>query len=90
MGCEEDVFKLVKRIDKLVSNKNTGADPALDYLKALNNLPITLEVLQKTRVGMSVNALRKSSSDDAVITLSKSLIKNWKKLLGGKAFEKNR
>ena len=33
------------------------------------------------RIGMTVNALRKSSSDDEVITLAKSLIKTWKKLL---------
>merc|ERR1719209_64006 len=30
---------------------------------------------------MTVNALRKSSNDDEVITLAKSLIKTWKKLL---------
>lgn len=38
--------------------------------------------LQSTRVGMSVNALRKQSSDEEVIALAKSLIKSWKKLLG--------
>lgn len=30
---------------------------------------------------MTVNALRKSSKDDEVISLSKTLIKNWKKFL---------
>lgn len=38
--------------------------------------------LQSTRVGVSVNALRKHSSDEGVIALAKSLIKSWKKLLG--------
>lgn len=33
---------------------------------------------------MAVNALRKSSNDDDVISLAKTLIKNWKKLLGSK------
>ncbi|UYV76883.1 TCEA1 [Cordylochernes scorpioides] len=33
---------------------------------------------------MTVNALRKSSTDDEVITLAKFLIKTWKKLLSGK------
>ena len=32
---------------------------------------------------MTVNALRKSSKDDDVISLSKTLIKNWKKFLSG-------
>lgn len=39
---------------------------------------------------MSVNALRKQSSDVEVITLAKSLIKSWKKLLGaGQAVRPN-
>lgn len=42
-----------------------------------------MEVLTKTRIGMTVNALRKSSKDDEVISLSKTLIKNWKKFLSG-------
>lgn len=60
-----------------------GQDGALDLLKALQDLPVTLEILTKTRVGMTVNTLRKSSSDEEVISLSKSLIKSWKKFLTG-------
>jgi hypothetical protein len=37
--------------------------------------------VQKTRIGMTVNNLRKASNSEEVITLSKTLIKNWKKLL---------
>lgn len=58
-----------------------GQEQALDLLKELQNLDINLEVLTKTRIGMTVNALRKSSKDDEVISLSKTLIKNWKKFL---------
>lgn len=51
--------------------------------KALTAAPQPrLLALQSTRVGMSVNALRKQSSDEEVIALAKSLIKSWKKLLG--------
>lgn len=56
---------------------------ALDILKNLQELPITLEILQRTRIGMTVNSLRKSSNDEEVITLAKVLIKSWKKLLSG-------
>lgn len=42
---------------------------------------INLDVLTKTRIGMTVNALRKSSTDEEVIRLSKTLIKNWKKFV---------
>ncbi|KAL1123924.1 hypothetical protein AAG570_001694, partial [Ranatra chinensis] len=57
-------------------------EQALELLKVLQNLPVNLEILTKTRIGMTVNALRKSSSDEEVIALSKTLIKNWKKFLG--------
>nr|XP_051688493.1 acyl-protein thioesterase 1 isoform X4 [Oryctolagus cuniculus] len=55
---------------------------ALDLLKELKNIPMTLELLQSTRIGMSVNAIRKQSTDEEVTSLAKSLIKSWKKLLG--------
>ncbi|XP_007434423.1 transcription elongation factor A protein 2 isoform X1 [Python bivittatus] len=54
---------------------------AMDLLKELKSMPITLNLLQSTRIGMSVNALRKQSTDEDVIALAKSLIKAWKKLL---------
>ncbi|KAJ7332163.1 hypothetical protein JRQ81_014343 [Phrynocephalus forsythii] len=53
----------------------------MDLLKELKNMPITLDLLQSTRIGMSVNALRKQTTDEEVIALAKSLIKAWKKLL---------
>ncbi|XP_053430889.1 transcription elongation factor A protein 2 isoform X3 [Nycticebus coucang] len=53
----------------------------MDLLRELKAMPVTLHLLQSTRVGMSVNALRKQSSDEEVIALAKSLIKSWKKLL---------
>lgn len=50
----------------------------------LRETAITLEVLTKTRIGLTVNGLRKSSKDEEVITLSKTIIKHWKKLLDAK------
>lgn len=44
-------------------------------------MAVNLDVLTKTRIGMTVNSLRKSSKDEEVISLCKTLIKNWKKFL---------
>uniref|UniRef100_A0ACB8F749 Uncharacterized protein n=1 Tax=Sphaerodactylus townsendi TaxID=933632 RepID=A0ACB8F749_9SAUR len=50
--------------------------------RSWKSMPITLPgLLASTRIGMSVNALRKQSTDEEVIALAKSLIKAWKKLL---------
>lgn len=60
-----------------------GQEQALDLLKELQKLTINLEVLTNTHIGMTVNALRKSSKDEEVISLAKTLIKNWKKFISG-------
>ena len=42
-----------------------------------------LQILTETRIGMTVNALRKASTDAEVIALAKQLIKRWKKFVPG-------
>lgn len=82
MSVEEEVFKIQKKMSKITSNDDgSGQEQALDLLKALQQLNINLEILTKTRIGMTVNELRKSSKDEEVISLAKTLIKNWKRFL---------
>ncbi|XP_014249670.1 transcription elongation factor S-II [Cimex lectularius] len=83
MSVEDDVMRIQKKLTKMTSGDG-GQEQALELLKTLQSLPVNLDILTKTRIGMTVNALRKSSNDDEVISLSKTLIKNWKKFLGGK------
>ncbi|XP_067382051.1 transcription elongation factor A protein 2 isoform X3 [Channa argus] len=81
MAKNQEVERIAKKLDKMVQKKNT--DGALDLLRELKNMKMSLETLQSTRVGMSVNAVRKQSSEEEVQTLAKALIKSWKKLLDG-------
>lgn len=59
---------------------------ALDILAALGEVKMNVEVLQKTKVGLTVNKLRKAS-DKEVGRKAKTLLKTWKTLLssGGAA-----
>uniref|UniRef100_A0A8C7A8C8 Transcription elongation factor n=1 Tax=Neovison vison TaxID=452646 RepID=A0A8C7A8C8_NEOVI len=84
---EDEVVRIAKKMDKMVQKKNAAG--ALDLLKELKNIPMTLELLQSTRIGMSVNAIRKQSTDEEVTSLAKSLIKSWKKLLDGPSTDKD-
>ncbi|KAM9724385.1 transcription elongation factor A protein 3 isoform 2-T2 [Menidia menidia] len=79
MSREEDLTRIAKKLDKMVSRNNT--DGALDLLKELKSFNMTLKLLQETRIGMSVNAIRKHCTDEEVIALAKVLIKDWKRLL---------
>lgn len=83
MSVEEEVQRIQKKLNKMTSEDGSGQEQALDLLKALQNLDVNLEILTNTRIGMTVNALRKSSKDEEVISLSKTLIKNWKKFISG-------
>ncbi|ALC39718.1 CG8117 [Drosophila busckii] len=86
MSVEDEVFRIQKKIGKIsTASDGTGQEQALDLLKALQTLNINLEILTKTRIGMTVNELRKSSKDDEVIALAKTLIKNWKRFLASPA-----
>uniref|UniRef100_A0A3B4AWR1 TFIIS N-terminal domain-containing protein n=1 Tax=Periophthalmus magnuspinnatus TaxID=409849 RepID=A0A3B4AWR1_9GOBI len=80
MTREEDIIRIAKKLDKMVSRNNT--DGALDLLKELKSFNMTLKLLQETRIGMSVNGIRKHCTDEEVIALAKFLIKDWKRLLG--------
>lgn len=73
----------------MTSDDGSGQEQALDLLKELQSLNVNLDVLTKTRIGMTVNALRKSSKDDEVITLAKVLIKNWKKFISNSESNKS-
>ncbi|XP_034100234.1 transcription elongation factor S-II [Drosophila nasuta] len=86
MSVEDEVFRIQKKIGKIsTASDGAGQEQALDLLKALQTLNINLEILTKTRIGMTVNELRKSSKDDEVIALAKTLIKNWKRFLASPA-----
>lgn len=58
-------------------------------LKVLQTLNIDLDILSKTRIGMTVNELRKTTKDEEVISLSKTLIKSWKRFIGPTATSKD-
>ncbi|XP_016402141.1 transcription elongation factor A protein 3-like isoform X4 [Sinocyclocheilus rhinocerous] len=79
MTREEDLLRIAKKLDKMVSRNNM--DGALDLLRELKDFNMTLKLLQDTRIGMSVNRIRKHCTDEDVVNLAKILIKNWKKLL---------
>ncbi|XP_057337218.1 transcription elongation factor S-II isoform X1 [Microplitis mediator] len=83
MNAEDEILRIQKKLTKMLNPEGTGQEQALELLKVLQRLPVDLELLTKTRIGMTVNSLRKSSRDDEVIALSKTLIKNWKKFLSG-------
>lgn len=83
MPLENDVLEIGKQLEKIVAEGNADNESGIDLLKRLREVPITLDILQKTRIGMAVNVVRKASSREEVQSIAKTLIKSWKKLLDG-------
>uniref|UniRef100_A0A3Q1JU28 Transcription elongation factor n=1 Tax=Anabas testudineus TaxID=64144 RepID=A0A3Q1JU28_ANATE len=79
MTREEELIRIAKKLDKMVSRNNT--EGAMDLLQELKGFNMTLKLLQETRIGMSVNGIRKHCTDEEVTALAKLLIKDWKRLL---------
>ena len=66
-------------MESAMLDEKTGAARRLQLLKALRGAEPTVEVLQETKIGLTVNALRKDSSED-VRTLASALLQKWKAL----------
>jgi hypothetical protein len=66
-------------MESAMLDEKTGAARRLQLLKALKGTEPTVEVLQETKIGLTVNALRKDSSED-VRTLASALLRKWKAL----------
>lgn len=80
MKMEDVVIDIRNKLNEVTANEG-NVESSLSLLKKLSTLPIDLDILTKTRIGMTVNTLRKSSTNEEVTSLSKSLIKKWKKCL---------
>lgn len=62
-SAEEDVMRIRKKLENITEQmKDAGnqgdSGQALDLLRSLNDTKMNLQILTKTRIGMTVNALR--------------------------------
>jgi hypothetical protein len=71
---EHGILELKQSLDKCT---NTETTRMLDILRALDTKPMSMQVLQNTKVGQAVARVRKSVSDE-VNSLAKHLIKKWR------------
>ncbi|XP_018411460.1 PREDICTED: transcription elongation factor A protein 3-like [Nanorana parkeri] len=56
-------------------------DRILDLLKELQRFPVTVPLLRSTKIGVTINKLRKHNKDHHIVELAKVIIRDWKKVL---------
>ncbi|VDD93211.1 unnamed protein product [Enterobius vermicularis] len=82
-SCETEVMRIGKKFERMVQGTKS-MESAMELLEALSSLPISIEILTKTRIGVILNDLRKKTNDERISRRAKSLIKTWKNQLGNK------
>lgn len=88
-NCEEDVSRIKKKLEKMMKESSVEASQCIDMLNVLKGAPISLPILESTRIGVVVNNLRRSSSNEELGVLAKNLLKSWKKLVPSKGTNGN-
>ncbi|KAL3998924.1 transcription elongation factor S-II [Acanthocheilonema viteae] len=86
-SCEEEVLRIGRKFERMIQGTKT-MDEAMELLDALSSLPVDINILTKTRIGMTINDLRKKTSDEHIAKRAKALIKEWKVLLANKTNHK--
>ena len=82
-GGNDDVLETVARIcGKLASEDDDGGDQAVvvESLRELQDVHMTFEALEATKIGRAVNTLRKSSPSEQARRLAAALYTGWKAL----------
>lgn len=72
-----------KRLDKAVDPDGNVMDlvAVLEIVSILEKLPLTKEALEKTRIGRTINLLRKKTENAELAKRAKKLVKKWQTLV---------
>ncbi|KAK3730756.1 hypothetical protein QZH41_019539 [Actinostola sp. cb2023] len=75
--------EIKSRLDKAVDPEGNVLDMAavLELVSTLERLPLTREALETTRIGKTINLLRKKTNNDDLARRAKKLVKKWQKLV---------
>ena len=80
-----DIRSLDRQLSHLITKPTVGSkrrpSVALKLLERLRELPMTLELLVTTKVGITVNNVRKQKWSEEVTKLAAKLIKEWNELM---------
>uniref|UniRef100_A0AC34QNT3 Transcription elongation factor S-II n=1 Tax=Panagrolaimus sp. JU765 TaxID=591449 RepID=A0AC34QNT3_9BILA len=79
---EADVYKVISKFDKISAGKKP-MDDVSQLIEYLERLEISVDILNKTRIGIVLNEFRKKIDDDRIAKRAKHLIKKWKQTMDG-------
>jgi len=79
-GDNDAVLETVARIGGKLASEEGGEAVVVESLRELQDVHMTFEALEATKIGRAVNALRKSAPSEEARQLAAALYKRWKAL----------
>ena len=83
LELENYIHKIKMKLDDHKPDQYAKTD-LLKFLNDLKKAPMTLELLESTKIGLSVNNFRKSVDDTELASIGKDIIRKWKALVPAK------
>jgi len=80
MGSIDEILLIRKALEKLIETPEDIPTEAPTHIGELGKMKMSLRYLQKSKIGFTLNSLRKATSDEGVKKSAKSLIKKWQTL----------
>ena len=82
LELENNLHKIKMKLDDYKSGKDKGSnDSYKSLMKELGQSDVTLELLETTKIGLSLNQFRKAVDDAELSAIGKDIIKKWKVLV---------
>ena len=80
MGTLDNVLQIRKALETLIKTPEDISSDAGVHIQELDTMKMNLKLLQKSKIGFTLDKLRKATDDDSIKKSAKSLIKKWQKL----------
>eukprot|EP00092_Neocalanus_flemingeri_P021163 GFUD01022937.1.p1 GENE.GFUD01022937.1~~GFUD01022937.1.p1 ORF type:complete len:316 (-),score=110.19 GFUD01022937.1:46-951(-) len=80
MGSIDEIVLIRKALEKLIETPEDIPEAAPNHIDELGKIKMSLKYLKKSKIGFTLNSLRKATSDEGVKKSAKSLIKKWQSL----------
>ena len=65
-------------IKKKLEEADVEGSETLDMLRALNKIDMTKALLKATKIGVTINNIKKKTTTKSVAAMAESLVKDWK------------
>lgn len=77
--AETEVISFKVRLEKSLGLEDAPLEEFTDILTALKGIPISIDILRKTKIGQTLQDMKKKHGSNEVGALTKALLSKWKK-----------